>query len=78
MLGSVVQTNWLEQMDEVQVEIEGLGIDELRDFPGKLFQDVGGRRMACASAGTLDRLKGTLEQNGLEFTHHLRRRRYCG
>ena len=26
MLGSVVQTNWVEQMDEVQVEIEGLGM----------------------------------------------------
>ena len=25
MLGSVVQTNWVEQMHEVQVEIEGLG-----------------------------------------------------
>ena len=26
MLGSVIQTNWVEQMDEVQVEIEGLGM----------------------------------------------------
>ncbi len=26
MLGSVVQTNWVEQMDKVQVEIEGLGM----------------------------------------------------
>ncbi len=26
MLGSVVQTNWVEQTDEVQVEIEGLGM----------------------------------------------------
>ena len=26
MLGSVVQTNWVEHMDEVQVEIEGLGM----------------------------------------------------
>ncbi|MDA0232782.1 MAG: fumarylacetoacetate hydrolase family protein [Chloroflexi bacterium] len=25
MLGSVVQTNWVERMDEVEVEIEGLG-----------------------------------------------------
>lgn len=26
MLGSVVQTNWVKRMDEVQVEIEGLGM----------------------------------------------------